>query len=424
MLEIATGNPPNSDLPDMRTHRAPHTIRATALAAIVALGSTTSCGSDENDIADTTQPEDTAAADATAAETSIEAANDESTTDAAREDSGAAAEAAVALEEAVLRLEGVSFLEPELFVLDDPFADYDASIEMYTLTIDSLDALRTEFPDAADMPPDAIETYAAVLEHLDAWARLSTSTLAELDERRSELEPLTIEWAAGLGSGDPGEPPQEYAALVGNNPAAYEEFGQRCTEFAVSVDLAINCFGTPAPDADGSIEFTAGDVTLVVDPGAVDEYFVRPDFFGADLGPGDTMTISAPFPVRNPTAAIEDDATNSQEGAPLDQPVPWPDDIDEYLAASPFEVTDDVTVPTASGEIRRLTLAQDAVPALSFIDLPPGPVVVRQVQPLVLWIGEIDGQTIIATLRAANTQSADTFTAQVDEALGTLRPIG
>jgi hypothetical protein len=424
MFEIATGDRPNSDLRDMRTHRTPHTIRAAALAAIVALGSTTSCGSDDNDVADTTQPEETAAADATATETSAGAATDEGTTDPTGEASGAAGSAAVALEEAVLRLEGVAFLEPELFVLDDPFENYDASIEMYTLTIDSLDELRTEFPDAADMSPEGSDTYEGVLEHLDAWAELATSSLDELDERRSELEPLTIEWAAALDSGDPGDPPQAYAVLVGNNPAAFEEFGQRCAEFAVSVDLAINCFGTPAPAADGSIEFTAGDVTFVVDPGAVDEYFVRPDFFGADLGPGDTMTISAPFPVRDPAAAIEDDATNAQEGAPLDQPVPWPDDIDEYLAASPFEAIDDVTVATPSGDFRRLTLAQDAVPALSFIELPPGPVVVRRTQPLVLWIGEIDSQTVIATLHAANAQSAETFTAQVDEALGTLRPIG
>ena len=405
------------DLRDMRTRRTTHPIQITA--AVIALVVTTSCGSDETDVADTTQPEDVIAEEPASGSTS-----DESAADATGGGSGVTGEAAAALEEAVLRLEGVSFLEPDLFVLDDPFVEYDASIEMYTLTIESLDALRAEFPDAAEMAPEGSGTYAAVLEHLDEWSALAASTLAELEQRRSELEPSTIEWAAALDSGDPGPPPEAYAELVGVNPGAFEEFGELCAEFAVSVELPINCFGTPAPGADGSIEFTAGGVTFVVDPGPVDEYIVRPDFLGADLGPADQMTISAPFAVRNPAAAIESDATNAMEGAPLEQPVPWPDDIDEYLAAGPFEVLDDVAVSTPSGDFRRLVLAQDAVPALSFIDFPTGPVVVRKVSPLTLWIGEIEGQIVIATLQADSPSSTEALTAQVDEALGTLRPVG
>lgn len=394
----------------MRSHRSTLTTRPTA--AIVALLIAASCGGDSSGVADARQPVDT----------TVEASASSPSTDATGDDSGTAGDAAAVLEDAVLRLEGVSFFEPELFVLDDPFVDYDASIEMYALTIDSLEAVRSDFPDAADVPIEASEAYTAVLQHLDDWAEQATSALAELEQRRSELEPLTVEWASALESGDPGQPPQEYSALVDVNPSAFEDFTQRCAEFAVSVDLPISCFGTSAPGADGSIEFAVGGITFVIDPGPIDEFIVRPDFFGADLGPFDQMTVSAPFPVRNPAAAVENDATEFLEGAPLDQPVPWPDDIDGYLADSPFEVVGDESVSTPSGEFRRLTVAQDAVAALSFIDLPPGPVAVRLTSPLVLWIGEIQGQPIIATLQAER-QSVEAFTFQIDEALKTLRPV-
>lgn len=84
--------------------------------------------------------------------------------------------------------------------------DYAASVEMHTLTVDSLTEIRASLPDAAEMTPDAAAAYVALLGHLDSWSVLAAAALEELERWRPELQPVTVERAGSFADGDPGPP--------------------------------------------------------------------------------------------------------------------------------------------------------------------------------------------------------------------------
>lgn len=195
----------------------------------------------------------------------------------------------------------------------------------------ALEALLADLPeDPSGLSGPGADEYAAFRQALVDWRDYSAQLLAEVDTDYDDLVALAASWDQNSA------PPQVFVeAIDGHMLTWIPTVEQACAAFAVAADVTPGClFGQQggASDVEAADPQTVsfGGAVVRIDPTfPVSDIATTEGFVLFDYGPGfGTFALSDPPVVADPAAADAD----------LEATIPWPNDVDAWLAELPLEV--------------------------------------------------------------------------------------
>ena len=297
---------------------------------------------------------------------------------------------------------------------DDPFTDYDEAVDVtvriQTALAELLDAIAASGdPDLADLATAA-----------EQWSAEAADVQTELSERRDELEPANVAWAASGGDAGPeGPPPAPFTAVLDRALLeGRDDFSDACAAWAVAVDAAVDCYRLAGPPPEGSTDdlFAVGDgaINEVIVVGDVQVRVRASGIFGAAVRPdGVTIDPDQPGPL---TIGTPPDVAAGGDAAGTTQP--WPSDLAAWASELPVDIALQTSESLASGEWEVVAISADE--ALVLTELDSGEVVVAEGGLPVLFAATVVEGTTIAAVSASPTSDFEGFLGYTMQVLGAL----
>lgn len=306
------------------------------------------------------------------------------------------------------RLDGV-------FPFEQDVTDYDSAVDDLEARDRAVRNLLRALPDPplGVGSPEEVDRYAEMYDALDAWVASIADAMAELEDRRPELEPLLAD----------GPPPEAFLTVVAGDLELATRFGDACAAFLDGAGLSADCYPFLVDGSGGLVtthEVTVGDLAIAYDESGVS--FVEP-FDGALVSGGELTTLYLGQPPMVVDPASEPDRDGSPE---VEQAIPWPSDPASWYRALPVEVLDEGEL--SLGDSGRMwsyaVVAGTSGPLFSL--LRAGDVSIFATSQdegfeVVLWWTTIEGQPVVAVSDGRPDLSYQEHFGIVADVLATLR---
>lgn len=255
--------------------------------------------------------------------------------------------------------------------------------------VEAIDLVLADLPeDPGTLTGPGASEYVTFRTALLDWREYSVGIIADVDRDYAALAELADSW-----DGNSAPPSVFIDAVDGHMITWIPLVEQSCAAFAVAAEVTPGClFGQRSvPDRVREVELQTvvfDGVTIEIDPiYPATDVLVEPGGFIVDYGPG-----FGTFALVDPPAVADPDAV----GLALDATIPWPNNVDAWLASLPVEVVSAIEGEFGSNLWQVWHVRADE--QISIIDRVFGPAWTVGDTELHIYQTDLEGTTVVGVL--------------------------